>query len=61
MKLKKQDEGFTFAETVIVLIIILFIILLILEFIFIISIGNFGIIFGHKHNDKKFLNSVKKV
>lgn len=42
----------------IVLIIILFIILLILEFIFIISIGYFGIILGHKHNNKKFLNSV---
>ena len=37
---------------------ILFIILLILEFIFIISIGYFGIILGHKHNNKKFLNSV---
>lgn len=40
------------------LLIILFAILLILEFVFIISIGYFGIILGHKHNNNRFLMSV---
>ena len=40
------------------LLIILFSILLILEFIFIISIGYFGIILGHKYNNNRFFKSV---